>query len=182
MQLPVSTVAILAFQVLQVSAAALNARLTPLQNDCNLPEGDPLAADCAITDPNTILRPRQDGDVPLGLTSITVGSGTTSSGGAVTISVPYSLSRDPTGPLTGGGTGTFDSSPLKSAVLIPSDVTSSSQGAFSSAQCTFYTGSADLGDGDVSCVGTSVGSASTDDDGTEVVLNAPATCVSCSYS
>ncbi|KIW29736.1 uncharacterized protein PV07_05525 [Cladophialophora immunda] len=175
MQLPTLAVTILALQALGISAVALKARLTPQQNDCNLPEGDPQGADCV-----TKLRIRQDGGLPLGLTSITVGTATTSSGDLVPISVPYTLSHDPTVPLSGSGTTVFDSS-LKSATLVAVDVRSSSLAAFSSAQCTFYTASVDLGDGDSACDGDSVASASTAD-GTKVAFSEPVICMTCCYS
>ncbi|KIX98575.1 uncharacterized protein Z520_05876 [Fonsecaea multimorphosa CBS 102226] len=175
MQLPSLTAAVLALQALGVSAAALKARLTPQQNDCDLPEGDPQGADC-----NSTLRARQDGSIPLGLTSITVGTATTSSGTIVPISVPYSLSRDPIGPLIGSGTTIFDSS-LKSATLVAGDVRSSSSASFSSAQCTFYTSGVDLGDGSAACDGDAVASASTDN-GTKLTFDEAVMCMTCTYS
>ncbi|OAP61735.1 hypothetical protein AYL99_03938 [Fonsecaea erecta] len=175
MKLPTLTLAVLALQTLGVSAAALKARLTPLQNDCDLPEGDPQGADCTSE-----VVTRQDGGIPLGLTSITVGTATNSSGTIVPISIPYTLSHDPTAPLSGSGTTVFDSC-LKSATLVPGDVRSSSLAAFSSAECTFYTSSVDIGDGDATCEGGLVASASTDDP-TPITFNKPVLCMTCTYS
>ncbi|KIW68713.1 hypothetical protein PV04_04637 [Phialophora macrospora] len=146
----------------------------PLRNDCNLPDGDPQGLDCHITSVDVIAA-RQD--LPLGLTSITVGTGTTPSGSTISLTLPYSANLNPSGSLSGAGMLVL-SSPIRSAVLDSSDVSQSSRSAFSKATCDFYAGSATVA-GLVACTGDVVGSGSTN---SEVSLSALAGCVACSYT
>ncbi|KAH0841827.1 hypothetical protein FOPE_07075 [Fonsecaea pedrosoi] len=171
MQLLASSIALLAHQTLGVSAAALKARI-----DYNLAEDDSQLATCGSK-----LHTRGDDTLPLGLTSITIGTVTTATGTTVPLTVPYSLSRDPTVSLRGSGTTVFDS-PLRSATLVSSVVHDSSFAAFSSAECIFYTGSVNLGQGASACVGGIVTSASTHDDGSKVTFDEVVVCTTCSYS
>ncbi|OAL38068.1 hypothetical protein AYO20_02520 [Fonsecaea nubica] len=144
--------------------------------DYNLAEDDSQLAICGSK-----LRIRQDDTLPLGLTSITIGTATTATGTTVPFTVPYSLSRDPAGSLRGSGTTVFDQ-PLKSATLISSDVHDSSLAAFSSAECAFYTGGVNLSEGASACIGDVVALAPTHDDGSKVTFNEVVVCMICSYS
>ncbi|KIW80015.1 hypothetical protein Z517_06630 [Fonsecaea pedrosoi CBS 271.37] len=114
----------------------------------------------------------EDDTLPLGLTSITIGTATTATGTTVPLTVTVSL--------RGSGTTVLDS-PLKSATLVSSVVHDSSLAAFSSAECIFYAGSVNLGHGASASIVGIVASASTHDDGSKVTFD-EVVCMTCSYS
>ncbi|KAJ9617114.1 hypothetical protein H2200_000835 [Cladophialophora chaetospira] len=116
-------------------------------------------------------------DLPLGLDTITVGTGTTSSGDTISLDVPYTVKLNPDGPSSGSGTLVL-SEHIKSAVLVAGDVSQSSSGAFSRATCDFYVGSSSVS-GLVACTGDIVGHGQTNGD---VDLTGAAGCVACSYN
>lgn len=124
-----------------------------------------------------MLLPLQSEDLPLGLTSVTVGTGVTTGGATVTLSLPYTANLNPEGPLSGAGTLVIGSL-LKSASLIAGDVSQSSQGAFSQASCDFYDSSSSVS-GLTACTGNIVGSGTTN---TQITFSGPASCVACSYT
>ncbi|OCT52682.1 hypothetical protein CLCR_10264 [Cladophialophora carrionii] len=180
MHFPLITIAVLALWTLEVSAAALRDRVrsTPLQDVCNLPEVEPLGANCNESSIDPVARRRRN--LPRGVTSITVGTGTTPSGSTTALTLPFSAHLNPSGPLSGSGTLVLFA-PISSANLIAGDVSQSSEGAFSEATCDFYTSNSSASDdnGVVACTGDVVGSGSTN---SEVGLSAPARCVACSFT
>ena len=114
--------------------------------------------------------------LPLGLTSVTVGTGTTTSS-IITLSLPYTVNLNPGGTLSGAGYLVL-SKPITSARLSSSDVSQSSSGAFSDATCDFYIGSS-TADGLLACTGDILGHGKTNG---EVTLGGAAGCVACTYT